>query len=79
VTIPIWVKTTNPYRGLTQMTKEFTQQELLAALAYSDLENWQVVVRVGDRFIVGKLSRFSIEKDTGLVTRFSLDGVIVND
>lgn len=71
--------TTNPFLGMTTLMTEFTPKELLAALAYSDLKDLEVAIRVGNRYIVGSLSSIEILKDTGILTRFKIEGIVVND
>lgn len=58
---------------------EITSKELLAVIAYSDLNDCEVAIKLGSRYIVGKLTSIEVSKETEMLTRFKIEGFVVVD
>lgn len=46
-------------------TNEMTSAELLAAIAYSDLADYEVVIKLNGRYVIGCLNSIDIKYENG--------------
>lgn len=56
---------------------EMSNEELMAALAFNDLGDYEIVIKVGNRYVIGMLNSLELKYETGdLSPSFSLNGFV---
>lgn len=59
------------------MMNEMTNSELIAAIAFSDLADYEVVIKVGGRYVIGCLNHIVVKYDNGdMSPTFKIEGFV---
>lgn len=56
---------------------EMTNSELIAAIAFSDLADYEVVIKVGGRYVIGMLNSINVNYENGQMSpEFEIKGFV---